>query len=96
MKYNVKLLSANIQSPLDGEMSLGLEVEDKRQAIIEYEWSKEHFTARFKGFAPDMPAPAHPVTFISKPIDAIYALKNETHTLPTDVFKDSLVAINID
>ncbi len=96
MKYDVKLLRANIQSPLDGEMSLGLEVKNERQATIEYEWSKEHFTARFIGFASGMPAPAHPVTFISKPIDAIFALKNEIHTLPTDVFKDCLVTITVD
>ncbi|MBL4907320.1 MAG: hypothetical protein JKX94_07710 [Sneathiella sp.] len=96
MKYDVKLISADIRSPLDGEMSLGLEIENSQHAAIEYEWTKEQFTARFIGFAPGMPAPAHPVAFINKPIEAINLLKNETHKLPTDVFKDTLVSITID
>ncbi len=95
MHYDVTLLGASITSPLFGEMRLGLQVENKQLAEIEYTWTDKHFTARFVGFAPGMPTPAHPVAFISKPIEAIQALKTGAHKLPTDVFTDTAVSIEI-
>lgn len=96
MEYEVKLKSADIRSPLDGEMSLGLEVGRVECASIDYSWSPEHFTARFNGLAQAMPHPAHPAAFISRPIEAINALKKESHTLPSDVFKHNLVTFSVE
>ena len=96
MEYEVKLKSADIRTPLDGEMSLGLEVEAVEKASIDYSWSAEHFTARFNGLAQAMPTPAHPAVFISRPIEALNALKTEQHTLPSDVFKNNLVTFTVD
>ena len=95
MKYEVKLLAADIRNPMLGNMQLALHADGKEQARLEYDWSDAFFTARFLGHAPSMPAPAHPVAFLSRPIEAIQALKTEQHLYPTDVFKDHLVTFDM-
>jgi len=91
MTYEVTLISADIRSPMDGEMRLGLEYEGARTAEIEYHWDDKQFTAVFYGHAPSMPAPAHPTLFIERPITAINKLKTDKHKLPSDVFTDNRV-----
>ena len=95
MKYEVKLLEADIQGPMLGQMQLALHAEGKEQAQLAYDWTDSHFTARFLGHAPSMPAPAHPVAFLSRPIEAIQALKTDQHIYPTDVFKDHQVSFEL-
>lgn len=95
MIYGIALVEANITGPMKGRMRLGLDHEGERKADLAYEWDDSHFTATFIGNAPSLPAPAHPTVFLSKPIAAIYALKKEHHRLPTDVFNDHIVTIEI-
>ena len=87
MTYEVTLISADISSPMVGEMRLGLEHEGTRAAEVEYRWDAKQFTAVFHGHAPSMPTPAHPTVFIERPIAAINKLKTAAHRLPSDVFK---------
>lgn len=95
MKYEVTLIDADIRHPMDGEMRLAIEVDGERKAVLEYHWTEEHYTARFVGHAPSMPAPAHPTTFLQAPIAAIQALKGPAHALPTDVFRDHKITFEI-
>jgi hypothetical protein len=95
MTYGITLLEADIKDAMHGKMRLGLEHEGARKAELAYEWDETQFTATFHGHAPTLPVPAHPVVLLSKPIDAIYALKTQQHRLPTDVFKDHLITITI-
>ena len=95
MDYEVTLIEANIEHAMKGEMRLGIVHDGKRKATLEYDWTDEYFTARFVGHAPSMPAPAHPVVFLQKPIEAIQALKTEEHTFPTDVFRDHKVYFKV-
>ncbi len=91
MKYEVTLVSADIRSPLDGEMRLALEHDGKQAAQVAYHWDDKQFTAVFHGHAPSMPEPAHPTVFIAHPIAAINKLKTGPKQLPSDVFKDNRV-----
>lgn len=96
MTYQITLIEADIASAMQGRMSLGLDYAGARKAELAYEWDETHFTAKFVGNAPSLPVPAHPVVLLSKPITAMYALKTEHHRLPTDVFRDHLVTIEIE
>lgn len=91
MTYEVTLISADIRSPLDGEMRLGLEHDGTLAAEIAYHWTDKQFTATFHGHAPSMPEPAHPTAFIERPIAALNKLKADKHRLPSDVFTDNRV-----
>ena len=95
MTYEITLLNADIRDAMDGTMRLGLNHENEQQAELEYNWDAATFTATFHGHAPSLPAPAHPFALFSKPIAAIQALKNDTHQLPSDVFKDHQVFIEL-
>lgn len=95
MTYDVKLLDANIEHAMKGDMRLELSVGDIKQAVLEYDWTGEYFNARFIGHAPGMPDPAHPMKFLMSPIEAIQKLKSEKHEFPTDVFKDHVVKIDV-
>lgn len=95
MEYEVTLIEANIENAMKGEMRLGIELDGERKATVEYNWTDKHFNARFVGHAPSMPAPAHPITFLQKSIEAMQALKTEEHTFPTDVFKDHKVYFRV-
>lgn len=95
MTYEVTLISADIRSPLDGEMRLALEHNGTRAAEIEYRWDETQFTAIFHGHAPSMPTPAHPTVFIEQPIAAINKLKTAEHKFPCDVFNDNRVFMTI-
>ena len=95
MNYDITLIEAQIAGPTHGTMRLGLDYAGDRKADLVYEWDEGHFTATFVGNARNLPRPAHPVVLLSKPIAAMYALKSDHHRLPTDVFKDHLIAIEI-
>ncbi len=95
MNYEISLVEAEIAGPTHGRMRLGLDLEGERKADLAYEWDESHFTAKFIGHAESLPAPAHPTVLLSKPIAAMYALKRSHHRLPTDVFEDNLVTIEI-
>ena len=96
MTYEVTLISADVRSPMDGEMCLGLEYEGARAAEVGYRWVDKQFTAVFHGHAPSMPAPAHPTLFIERAISAIYKLKTDKHKLPSDVFTDNRIYMTIE
>lgn len=96
MTYEVTLISADIRSPMGGEMRLALEHKGARAAEIEYHWDDKQFTAVFHGHAPSMPVPAHPTLFIERPITAINKLKTEKHSLISDVFTDNRVYMTIE
>ena len=95
MTYQITLLSADIQSPHKGEMSLGF-VHDGTQATeVQYHWTDAHFTAKFIGLVSGMPVPAHPPEFMARPITAIRALMKPEHKFPSDVFQDNRVTIDV-
>ncbi len=95
MKYLATLIEADIREAMNGEMSIAIEAEGEQVATLDYFWTPEHFTARFNGFAPSMPKPAHPMAFLGKPIECINALKTSPDTSPVDVFKNNIVAFEI-
>lgn len=95
MTYEITLLEAEISDPMNGAMRLGLVHEGEKKAELEYQWDASKFTAVFHGNAPSLPEPAHPTVLLQKPIAAIQALKIDEHRLPTDVFKDHCVFINL-
>ncbi len=95
MTYEITLLSTDIRDVMDGEFRLGLNYEGTQHAELEYHWDATQFTAVFHGHAPSLPVPAHPSTLIQRPIAAMLALKTENHALPTDVFKDHSVTIDL-
>ncbi len=95
MTYDVKLIDANIEHAMKGEMRLGITQNGQLEAMVEYDWTGDYFNARFVGHAPTMPEPAHPTAFLFRPIEAIQALKTQKHQLPTDVFKDHKVSFNV-
>lgn len=95
MTYEIALIEADIAGAMQGKMRLGLDYGGNRKAELAYEWDETHFTAKFIGNARNLPVPAHPVVLLSKPITAMYSLKTEHHRLPTDVFRDHLVTIEI-
>ncbi|MBO6511054.1 MAG: hypothetical protein JJ979_21645 [Roseibium sp.] len=96
MTYEINLLHADIPETMKGDMRLGLMHEGRQVAALEYSWDDTRFTAVFVGNAPSLPHPAHPVFLLQKPIAAIRALKTRDHTLPTDVFKDHQVSIEVE
>ncbi len=95
MTYDITLLEADISGPMDGNMRLGLVHEGEQKAEMTYSWDDSQFTAVFHGNAPSLPEPAHPTALLQKPIAAIYALKTQAHRLPTDVFKDHQISIDL-
>lgn len=95
MTYKITLLEADIRDPMKGNMRLGLVHEGEQKAELEYRWDDSEFVAVFHGNAPGLPVPAHPTVLLQKPIAAIYALKSDAHRLPTDVFKDHEVSIDV-
>jgi hypothetical protein len=95
MDYEVTLIEADIEGPLKGEMALGLAREGRQAARVEYSWTDKEFVARFVGSAATLPVPAHPTTFLSAPIIAIQALKAQPTDLPTSVFQNHKVFINV-
>lgn len=95
MTYEITLLEADIREPMNGNMRLGLVHEGEQKAELEYHWDDSQFTAVFHGNAPALPIPAHPTALLQKPIAAIYALKTDAHRLPTDVFKDHQISIDL-
>ena len=96
MTYEVTLIDADIRSPMDGEMRLGLKHQENLVAELEYQWDDSKFTATFHGHAPSLPVPAHPTLLIEQPIAAIGQLKTDAHWLPSDVFLDNRVFITIE
>ncbi|PCJ71913.1 MAG: hypothetical protein COA62_04955 [Rhodobiaceae bacterium] len=95
MDYEVTLIEADIEGPMRGKMVLGLAHEGGQTARVEYSWTDKEFAARFVGNAAVLPVPAHPTTFISAPIAAIQALKAQPTDLPTSVFQNHKVFINV-
>jgi len=95
MTYEITLLSADIRDPMDGEFRLGLVYEGDQKAELEYRWDATHFTAVFHGHAPSLPVPAHPTVLIQKPIAAMLALKTKDDALPTDVFMEHCITIDL-
>ncbi len=95
MTYEITLLEADISGPMNGIMRLGLVHEGKQKAELAYNWDADQFTAVFHGNAPTLPVPAHPMVLLQKPIAEIYALKTDAHRLPTDVFKDHQISIDL-
>ena len=95
MTYEITLLEADIRSAMVGTMRLGLNHENEQKAELEYHWNDTQFTAVFHGHAPSLPTPVHPTELLREPIAAILALKQDTHRLPTDVFKDHQVFIEL-
>ena len=95
MTYQLSLLSADIRAPLDGEMTFGLDHLGKEQARLHYSWTKEHFTARFEGFAGDLPQPAHPVALLGAAISRVNSLKARPDASPTSVFENQIVDLDI-
>ena len=95
MTYDVNLIDANIEHSMKGEMRLGLSIGGTESAVLEYDWTDDYFNARFIGHAPNMPEPAHPMSFLMKSIEAIQKLKTENHKFPTDVFKDHKVKFDV-
>lgn len=95
MTYEIVLLSADIRDPMSGEFRLGLVYEGEQKAELEYHWNETQFTAVFHGHASSLPVPAHPTILIQKPIAAMLTLKTKEHTLPTDVFMDHRVTIDL-
>lgn len=96
MTYEITLVSADIRTPMDGEMRLGIEHNGTGVAEVEYRWDAKQFTATFHGYAPSMPVPAHPTQFIEMPIAAINKLKTSEHRLPSDVFNDNRVFMTLE
>jgi len=94
MTYEITLLEADIQNPMDGSMRLGLVYEGEQKAELEYRWDDAHFTAIFHGHAPSLPVPAHPTFLLQAPIATLYALKTDAHRLITDVFQDHQITID--
>jgi len=95
MDYEVTLIEADIEGPKKGTMCLGLERDGSEQARIEYSWNDVEFVARFVGHAPSLPVPAHPTVFLSAPILAIQQKKSEPTDLPTSVFNNHKVFIDV-
>jgi hypothetical protein len=95
MTYAVTLIEADIADAMHGKMRFGLNHEGDRKAELTYDWDETHFTATFIGHAPSLPVPAHPVVLLSRPIAAINALKTDPAQLPSEVFKDHLVTIEV-
>ncbi|WP_085900096.1 hypothetical protein [Kiloniella majae] len=95
MKYQVTLIEADIREAMNGEMSLAIKANNETLATLDYFWTPEHFTARFNGFAPTMPKPAHPMIFLGKPIESINTLKQTPETSPVDVFKNNIVEFDV-
>ena len=62
---------------------------------MEYRWDETRFTAIFHGYAPGLPVPAHPTVLLHKPMAAIRALMTDAHRVPTDVFRDHRVSIDL-
>jgi hypothetical protein len=96
MTYQINLLHADIPQPMQGDMRLALVHKGDQVAELEYRWDDKQFTAVFVGNAPSLPQPAHPMFLLQKPIEAIQALKTDDHVLPTDVFKDHQVSIEVE
>ncbi len=96
MTYDITLIEADVPDVTHGHMRLALDHKGDRQAELAYDWDESHFTATFIGNARTLAAPAHPVVLLSKPITAMYAMKAEHHRLPTDVFNDRKVTIEIE
>lgn len=94
--YDITLIESAIPDATHGKMRLGLDHKGDRKAELAYDWDDSHFTATFIGHARSLPAPAHPVVLLSKPITAMYALKADHHQRPTDVLNDRIVTIEIE
>ncbi len=95
MTYQITLLEQEINGPLDGNMRLGLVHSGEQKAELEYRWDGTQFMAVFHGIANELPVPAHPVALLEKSITTMYALMTDAHRLPTDVFQDHQVSIDI-
>ena len=95
MTYQITLLQQDINGPLDGNMRLGLVHEGEQKAELEYKWDDKQFTAVFHGLAMELPVPAHPIALLEKSVTAMYALMTDAHRLPTDVFQNHQVSIDI-
>lgn len=96
MTYEITLLNSDIRGPAAGAFRLGLVHDEALQAELEYHWDETHFAAIFHGHAPSLPVPAHPSLLLQKPIAAMQDLKTEDTALPTDVFLNHRVTIDID
>jgi len=94
MTYQITLLEADIRSPMDGAMVLGLNHKGEQKAKLEYSWDAESFTAIFRGHAPSLPIAAHPTTLLQASIAELYRCKSDAHQLITDVFLDHQISIN--
>ena len=86
MAYELELLEAEIPEPFDGALKLAINHGGKQAATLDLTWTKEHFTARFNGFGPAMPDPAHPAHFIKAATDAINTNKQSSDESIESVF----------
>lgn len=96
MTYDVTLIEAEIPEQLKGHIRLGLDHGGKQVAELDYQWDARQFTAVFHGNAPSLPVPAHPISLLQKPIEAMQAVRTNAHLLPTDVFRDHRITITLD
>lgn len=87
MSYKISLLSVNIPETYDGSLEVALDYSEKQVATVDLNWTKEHFTATFNGFGPEMPEPGHPVSFIKGVVDAINSSKTSPDEPIENVFK---------
>lgn len=95
MHYEIALMEADIRDAMLGSMRLGLMFGGECKAELEYRWDDKTFTATFHGHAPSLPQPAHPTQLLRDPIAAIQALKTRPEQLPTDIFRNHAVSIEI-
>ncbi|NVK12566.1 MAG: hypothetical protein HWE35_00135 [Rhodobacteraceae bacterium] len=95
MTYQLTLKSADVPEVMTGRLSLGIQHLDAEAASIDVTWTKEHFTARFNGFAPGLPVPAHPMAFVKAAMDALNAAKAAPDEPVASVFGRGPVSFDV-
>lgn len=76
-------------------MSVGLIAGGEKVASVHYHWDETHFTARFEGYAPGLPEPAHPMRFLSGALAEINAHKSTPQESPLAVFANHIPELNV-
>ncbi|KIC16765.1 MULTISPECIES: hypothetical protein [unclassified Leisingera] len=95
MTYQLTLKSADVPDVMTGSLSLGIQYQNAEAASIDVTWTQEHFTARFNGFAPGMPVPAHPLAFVKGAMDALNAAKAAPDEPAASVFGRGPVSFEV-
>jgi len=95
MIYQLTLKSADVPEMMTGSLSLGVWHQGTEAASIDVIWAREHFTACFNGFAPEMPVPAHPLAFVKGAMDAVNAAKAAPDEPVASVFGRGPVSFDV-